>query len=94
MNKLFVLISYITVSTFLCCLQRILLDNNHGHNLPVVSFLLVSAEGNDDYYNNVGQNDDLTNWDGSDDKYYKSQSTGDSIKYWTDYALQPKRCIE
>lgn len=66
--------------------------------ISLLSIRTVSADdaaddgngGGDDYYNNVGAGDDLTAWDGTDDQY----TSASDIKYWTDYALLPKRCIQ
>ena len=46
----------------------------------------------DEYYQDVGNGDDYTAWNGYDDKYNK-KNYGNTIKYWTDYAIYPKRCI-
>lgn len=64
--------------------------------LIVVLFVIVvvtaedQQQGGDDYYDS-GDDGNLQAWDGSDDKF--EQTSNGEIKYWTDYAIYPKRCI-
>ena len=50
----------------------------------------IAAAAADDFYNS-GDDGNLQAWDGSDDQF--DQTSSGEIKYWTDYAIYPKRCI-
>lgn len=50
----------------------------------------ANAAAADDFYNS-GDDGNLQAWDGSDDQF--DQTSSGEIKYWTDYAIYPKRCI-
>jgi hypothetical protein len=69
--------------------------NQQQQKTTTTNYLIGVAAADDNnaaYYEDVGYGDDLTDWDGSDDKFYKSKSS--DIKYWTDYAIYPRRCIK
>ena len=50
----------------------------------------VQSEDNANYYGDDGNGDDAVVYDDDDGAVYGGD---DYIKYWTDYAILPKRCI-
>jgi hypothetical protein len=57
--------------------------------------LAEDSYGNDAYADDAYANDDANNADDDGMQSYNNNyaNDDDSIKYWTEYALLPKRCI-
>jgi hypothetical protein len=81
-----------------------LIEKSQMISMPRLAFflsLLLSLSktlGEDGYYDNAYADDDANNADATDDdgmqSYNDNYANDDgSIKYWTEYALLPKRCI-
>lgn len=57
------------------------------------SSLFVTAEGAQNYYNNNNAADDQSNDDAYSANAANPYAADGSIKYWTDFAIFPKRCV-